>query len=116
MKTKRSADFDNVSFEIIKLSIKNIAESLSHLVNNSFMSGRVPDSLKIAKVCPKFKSGSNADFANYRTISVLPSFSKIFDKLVYIRLLNYLSQHSILSDYQCFSEQPRHKHGCFGND
>ena len=39
MKTKRSADFDNVSFEIIKLSIKNIAESLSHLVNNSFMSG-----------------------------------------------------------------------------
>ena len=57
MTTKWSAGFDNVSIEIIKLSIKYIAEPLSHLVNNSFMSGLVPDSLKIAKVCPIFKSG-----------------------------------------------------------
>ena len=64
------------------------------------MIGRVPDSLKIAKVCPIFKSDNNAAFTNYRPISVLPSFSKIFEKLVYIRLLNYLSQHSILSDNQ----------------
>ena len=64
------------------------------------MSGRVPDSLKIAKVCPIFKSGNNADFTNYRPISVLPSFSIILEKLVNSRLLNYLSQHSILSDNQ----------------
>ena len=100
MGTKRSADFDNVSIEIIKMSIKYIAEPLSHLVNNSFMSGRVPDFLQIAKVCNIFKSGNNADFTNYRSISVLPNVSKIFEKLVYIRLFNYLSQHSILSDNQ----------------
>ena len=92
--------FDNVSIAIIKLCIKYIAEPLSHQVNNSFTNGRVPDSLKIAKVCTIFKSGNNADFTNYRPISVLPIFSKLFEKLVYIRLLNYLSQHSILSDNQ----------------
>ena len=64
------------------------------------MNGRVPDSLKIAKVYPIFKSSNNADFTNYRSISVFSRFSKIFEKLVYIRLLNYLSQHSILSDNQ----------------
>ena len=64
------------------------------------MSGLVPDSFKIAKVCHIFKSGSNADFTNYRTISVLPSFSKIFENLVYNRLLNYLSQHSTLSNFR----------------
>ena len=65
MTTKRSSGFDNVSIEIIKLSSKYIAEPLSHLVNNSFMSGRVTASLKIAKVCPIFQSGNNADFTNY---------------------------------------------------
>ena len=91
-----SAGFDNVSIEIIKLSIKYIVEPLSHLVKNSFewSSTRF---LKIARVCPIFKSGNNADFINFRPISVLPSFSKIFEKLFYNRLLNYLSQDSILS-------------------
>ena len=99
MTTKRSDGFDNVSIEIIKLSIKYITEPLSHLVNNSFIRGLVPDSLKIAKVCPIFKSDFT-DFTSYRPISVLSSFSKIFEKLVYNRLLNYLFQHSILSNNQ----------------
>ena len=64
------------------------------------MSDPVPDSLKIANGCPIFKSDNNADFTNQRPISVLPSFFKIVEKLVYNRLLNYLSQHSILSDNQ----------------
>ena len=47
MTTKRSAGFNNVSISIIELSIKYIfAEPLSHLVNNSFMNGLVPDALK----------------------------------------------------------------------
>ena len=100
MTTKLSAGFDNVSIEIIKLSIKYIVEPLSHLVNNSLTNGQVPDSWKIATVCPIFKSGNNADITNYRPISVLLSFSKILEKLVYSRLLNYLSLHSILSDNQ----------------
>ena len=50
MTTKLSAGFDNLSIEIITLSIKYIAELLTQLVNNSLMSGLVPDSLKIASL------------------------------------------------------------------
>ena len=80
MTIKLSTGFDNVSIEMIKLSIEYIAEPLSHLVNNSFMSGLVPDSLTISRVCPIFKISNNAEF-NDRPISVLRSFSKIIENL-----------------------------------
>ena len=56
--------------------------------------------LKIARVVPLFKAGDKSIFCNYRPISVLPSFSKILDKLVYNRLIDYLSKYKILSDNQ----------------
>jgi len=59
--------------------------------------------LKTARVCPVFKSGDRAKVNNYRPISVLPSFSKIFEKLVFNTvefLVSYLEKHSILSDSQ----------------
>jgi len=53
--------------------------------------------LKIAKVCPIFKGGASNEFSNYRPISVLPSFSKIFEKAVFNRLNSYISTNNILS-------------------
>jgi len=66
---------------------------LSALINKSFEYGIVPDQLKIARVCPMFKSGDQTDFTNYRPISVLPAFSKIFEELVHTRLMTYLEKH-----------------------
>ena len=60
----------------------------------------VPVELKIARVVPLFKAGDKSIFSNYRPISVLPSFSKILEKLVYNRLIDYLSKYKILSDNQ----------------
>ena len=60
----------------------------------------VPNNLKIAKICPVYKEGLKNDFSNYRPISVLPSFSKIFEKLVYSRLYNYLSKLNIITESQ----------------
>jgi retron-type reverse transcriptase len=62
----------------------------------SINSGIVPQQLKIARVVPIFKSGDNSVFSNYRPISVLPIFSKIFEKIVHNRITNYLEQHGIL--------------------
>lgn len=60
----------------------------------------MPDLLKISKVCPIYKKGDKTDQSNYRPISILPNFSKIFEKLVYNRLLSYLDKQSILSNNQ----------------
>jgi len=63
--------------------------------------------MKIAKVYPLFKSGDRSLVTNYRTISILPAFSKIIEKLVYKRLMGYLCEHNILYLYQ-FGFRPNH--------
>ena len=49
----------------------------------SSLSGIVPSQLKIAKVNSIFKSGDNQEFSNYRLIPILPSISKILEKILY---------------------------------
>ena len=60
------------------------------------MTGSFPDRLKIAKVCPVFKNGFKRLFSNYRPISILPSFSKIYEKVVSRRLVSFLEAGNIL--------------------
>lgn len=59
-----------------------------------------PDPLKIARVVPVFKSGHTRIISNYRPILVLPIFSKVFERLVYNHLLNYLDKCGILTEHQ----------------
>ena len=84
----------------MKKSIHLIADTLSRIINISFEMGRFPERLKYAKICPIYKNGAANEFSNYRPISVLPSFSKIFEKIVHERLYNYLMRCNILSDAQ----------------
>ena len=73
---------------------------MTHTFNLSITSGIVPIELRIACVVPLLKAGDKSIFSNYRPISVLPSFSKILEKLVYNPLIDYLSKYKILSDNQ----------------
>ena len=60
----------------------------------------MPDELKLAKVVPIYKSGRTSNFTNYRPVSVLCSFSKIYERLVYNRLINFLYLNDLLYKYQ----------------
>ena len=66
-----------------------------------------PDKLKIAEVITLFKKGNPKVPSNYRPISLLPIFSKIFEKLMYRRLLRFLEVHNILYSLQ-FGFQENH--------
>ena len=44
--------------------------------------GEFPDSLKVGKITPVFKKGNQEEFENYRPISTLPIFGKIFEKVI----------------------------------
>jgi hypothetical protein len=96
LKNKYSTDFDDISIPIIKAVCNTLALPLTMLINASFSLGIFPDDLKIAKICPVFKAGSRFDLSNFRPISVLPVFSKVFEKLVYSRLINYLTKSNII--------------------
>ena len=59
-----------------------------------------PDSLKITPVAPIFKGGKLDDRSNYWPISVLPVVSRLFRKLIYDQLYQYLNKHKCLVSHQ----------------
>lgn len=65
------------------------------MVNKSLEEGAVPDSLKLAKVIPIYKAKDKSDFSNYRPISLLPTISKILEKIVHKRTYHFLKTSDI---------------------
>jgi len=88
--------------KIIHQSFQNTAQPLVTIINTSLSIGVFPESLKIAKVIPAFKAGDPTLFSNYRPISILPAFSKLFEKVMYMynQLTNFLNLHNILYSKQ----------------
>ena len=62
--------------------------------------GTYPDLLKIAEVIPIFQKEERNRMTNYRPISLLSQFNKIFRKLLYIRIYSYLTRFNLLNDHQ----------------
>jgi hypothetical protein len=85
---------------IIKQSINAISQPLTHIINLYITHGIVPDEMKIARVIPLFKAEDRDVFTNYRPVSILPSFSKFIERIIYNRFLEYFNKYNILSDKQ----------------
>lgn len=100
LQNKKTSGHDSINMFIIKSSITAICDPLVHIINTSFMTGVVPSQLKIAKVIPVFKKGDPNCVNNYRPISILSCFSKIFEKCVYARTIKFLDKFNILSPSQ----------------
>lgn len=100
LKSSDSAGFDEISTKLLKCIINYIAEPLSRILNMCIENAIFPDKMKIAKVCPIYKSGAKNEFINYRPISILPSFSKIFERVIANHILSYIDKNEILSKSQ----------------
>ena len=92
---------------ILKENIEILAEPIAIILNLSFQSGVFPDKLKIAKVIPVYKKGDMTSSSNYRPISLLSIFSKIFEKCVHKRLYSFLLKFNILYKKQ-FGFRPKY--------
>ena len=77
-----------------------IAKPLTHICNLSFKTGVFPQQMKIANVVPIDKSGDEKMFSNYRPVSVLPVFSKLIERLMYNRLIMFVTNNDLLYKYQ----------------
>ena len=99
-KAKRSAGYDSISTELLKLISPLIVRSLTVIINQSLITGIFPSKLKIAKVIPLYKKNEKDMFNNYRPISLLPSISKVFERIVYNQLFDYLTVNGILFNSQ----------------
>ena len=99
-KTGTSSGFDDIKPHIVKTICNHIKKPLSHIINLSISSGIVPDELKVARVVPIHKSDDATLCNNYRPISVLPVFSKMFEKIIHKRLYDFLERHNLLHNCQ----------------
>ena len=96
----KSSAQDIVPTFIYKYLKNRISPVVSNLFNLSISTGVFPNSLKIARVFPIFKSGNRSHVTNYRPISILCILSKMFKKLMYRRLMAYLDRFALLNDNQ----------------
>ena len=95
-----SPGHDELPPYVAKSCIEGLIQPITYLANESLQSGIFPSELKLARVVPIFKSGDPSLLTNYRPISVLSFFSKIFEKIVYIIVFDFLCENEILYDYQ----------------
>lgn len=100
LQSKKSEDFNGLSMFFVKNFIHELSVPLHHIISLSLVNGIVPDQLKIAKVIPIHKGGDRSLPDNYRPISLLPNFSKILEKIVSVRLTNFLNENNLISPCQ----------------
>ena len=100
LKACTASSLDDVSPKVVRAIANYIVKPLTHIFNLSFLTGIIPNALKIACVTPVYKANSKENFSNYRPISVLPCFSKILEKLMHKRAITFLNKNNILSNNQ----------------
>ena len=94
--TKKSTGPNGIPVFILKAFKAFFSIWLSKLINLCFETGEFPDLLKMAKVIPLHKKESILSFLNYRPISLLSVFSKIFEKSIYTRIYSYLVKNNLI--------------------
>ena len=100
LKRSKSSGNDGLPPRLLKDSATIIAPPLNHNINLSLQHGLIPLEWKSEKIVPIHKSGSKSDFDNYRPISILPSISKVIEKIVHRQLMRFLNDNRLLSDNQ----------------
>ena len=97
LKNKSSYGHDEISNQIIKSAKNSLIQPLMLIINQMLMTGKFLSDLKISTVKPLFKSGDASLFSNYRPISLLPSFSKIFEYIIFKQLYTYMNDNKLFS-------------------
>ena len=97
---KKSCGYDDISNKFIRAAASELSPILTEFFTFFLNEGLFPSSLKIAKVIPVFKGGDNKLASNYRPISLLSSFSKILEKIIFNRFINFFNKHNIFHNHQ----------------
>ena len=90
----------DIPIGVIKKTSKVISPILCQHFNYLMKIGKFPDELKLGKITPIYKKDNEELLENYRPVSTLPIFGKIFEKVIYSRLYKYFSSKGILHDKQ----------------
>ena len=90
----------DIPIKIIKKAKSKLVPLLVPCFNNFMSNGVFPDILKTGRVSPIYKKDNAQLMENYRPISTLPIFGKIFEKIIYSRLYSFLTSKNNLYENQ----------------
>lgn len=100
MPTNKAAGPDGIMAKVIKDNIDLFCVPLCRIFNHAIHSSLYPDTLKVAKVVPIFKTGDPNNPSSYRPISVLSVVNTIFEKLIAFQLKTFLDVNHIICPQQ----------------
>ncbi len=90
----------DIPIHVIKQSSCVISDILTKLYNKCMINGTFPDKLKIGKITPIYKKENEELLENYRPVSTLPVFGKIFEKIIYNRLYSFFVSRGLIYENQ----------------
>lgn len=93
LKNKATSD---TAIRVLKHVSHEVTPLLQHVISSSLSQGIFPEKLKCAKVIPLHKGGSKSDLSNYRPISLLSCFSKLYERAMHTRVSNFLTRNDII--------------------
>ena len=100
LKRKDSSGIDGISNRILKSIYPGIIEALKIIFNKSMQEGIFPDNMKVAIIKPIYKGKSKTEIVNYRPVSLLPVISKVLEKVIQTRIMNFFLRNKVLSEGQ----------------
>jgi hypothetical protein len=96
IKKNKSIGADQVNGNVIIECFEQLKNILFKIFRASIHQGVFPEKLKIAKIIPIFKEGDKSEISNYRPISVLSTFSKIIEQIMFNRVYKYFHDNNLL--------------------
>ena len=96
----KASGSDGISGQMLLLCDNLVVLPLQVIYQNILLSSIYPDMWKLANVIPIFKKGDKQLIKNYRPISLLPICGKIFEKIIFNNVYNYLNTNNLITKNQ----------------
>ena len=85
---------------MIRICDSALAKPLSIIFNNCIKTGIFPYTWKKSNVIPVHKKNDKQLINNYRPVSLLPIFGKMFERIIFNNIYRYLDEHNLLNPNQ----------------
>jgi len=106
----KAMGMDNIGPKVLKICAASLTIPLHHLFLMCLSQCKIPSEWKIHKITPVYKSGDPTLIKNYRPISLLSSISKVFERLIYNEISDFVtstispSQFGFLPNHSCLQQ------------
>ena len=100
LNTKKAHGPDSISVNMVKLCGHHLSIPLKIIFDNILLTGIFPDQWKEANVTPVHKKNDKQIISNYRPISLLPVLAKVYERIIFKNLYNYLISNNLITKNQ----------------